>query len=180
MNTSIKGRRGERIVQALLPSSELVNEDKELQQPYDILWDGIQIDVKTRYAPSDSNPNAYSFNARENKRHNGTVIVCVGIRGDKPYLWVSKYQPNMSLYFFVADAILPADLPTAILAIHALPTPLIEVDRSHRAISVTDADYIFFEEFAEKVSAGFGVKLKIVQALKMAVTQYEVKKGLAK
>ena len=52
--------------------------------------------------------------------------------------------------------------------------------KGFKVISVSDEEYEFFKEFAEKLSANLGIELRIAQALKMAVTQYEVKKGLAK
>jgi hypothetical protein len=49
--------------------------------------------------------------------------------------------------------------------------------KGFKQISVTGADYEFYEEFAKTVSAALGTYIKISQAIKMAVTQYEVKNG---
>lgn len=48
----------------------------------------------------------------------------------------------------------------------------------YRILNIRLDDYAFFEEFAEKLSKSMGTDLKVVQALKMAVTQYEVKNGI--
>jgi hypothetical protein len=52
--------------------------------------------------------------------------------------------------------------------------------KGFKNISCTDTDYAFFKDFARKLSKHLNVDLKVDQALKMAVTQYEVKKGLTK
>lgn len=52
--------------------------------------------------------------------------------------------------------------------------------KEYKVISCSAEEYEFFKEFAEKLSAQMGIELRPSQALKMAVTQYQVKNGLAK
>lgn len=50
----------------------------------------------------------------------------------------------------------------------------------YKQLNVRTEDYEFFDDFTKKLSAQMGIELKMQQALKMAVTQYEVKKALTK
>lgn len=43
------------------------------------------------------------------------------------------------------------------------------------AVSVSKEEYTFFKQFTEMLSNEVGIELRMAQALKMAVTQYEVK-----
>lgn len=48
----------------------------------------------------------------------------------------------------------------------------------YKQLNIRTDDYEFFEDFAKKLSAQEGFDLKIVQALKKAAIQYEVKNKL--
>src|SRR5512142_522533 len=103
MTTTETGRKGEQLIHELLPSSEWINADKDQQLPYDIVWEGIKIDVKFTSRILGNKKQGCLFAVRLNIRSNGAVIVLVAQQDDLEYFWVEKASRNTTNYFKVKD-----------------------------------------------------------------------------
>ena len=84
MTNNQRGNQGEVLVASLLPDSVHLNQDREQYGNVDILWQGIQIDVKTTEIQSQATCAYFT----PKPKAKDIVYVLVGIDEDKHYFWV--------------------------------------------------------------------------------------------
>ena len=107
---------GERIVHESLPGSEWMRVGYGMgRDPFDIMWNGIKIEVKTsRSFYGDKNSFHMQFSLL---RAEASIFVFLGIMGKTIYWWVkSKKEFNSSVYLKSENAFTDLSLlPIAIL-----------------------------------------------------------------
>jgi hypothetical protein len=97
------GKLGERIVFELLTGSEWNNEINESRDYYDLLWEGIKIEVKTTRCKLR---NGFQVSLRASQTGNTDVVfVVVGLDEDKRYYWVILNPRVHSSYVKLQDSI---------------------------------------------------------------------------
>lgn len=75
-NDSTYGKQVELLIQSILPEAELASS-------YDILWDGIKIEVRSSRVKMS---NRWRF--RSTNRHDSDAIVCIATERSKIHAWV--------------------------------------------------------------------------------------------
>ena len=109
------------------------------------------------------------------------MIVFVAMLGNGTFFWVDKYHEAVCTSFRMDQSVARHSLGDVIHIIADREVMPIDIDRyNFRSLSVSRADYAFYEDFTKKVSEEIGIELRIQQALKKAVVQYEVRNGMAK
>ena len=97
MQTHKVARLGEQIVFDVLPNAKWINNNGESDEPYDIFWNGIFIDVKTRtHIGMRIGRDFKSFNfgfSYYKERPANWIVVFVGIDENKQtYFWVRRIK----------------------------------------------------------------------------------------
>ena len=91
MSSRDKARYGEQLVASILPDATWLNQDGETNLSHDLTWEGMQINVKYRSAPSYSSPKAFEFSnytTTPTDNSKKTIYILVGIANGKRYFFI--------------------------------------------------------------------------------------------
>lgn len=118
------GSYGERLANSLLPNSYNLNYPKDLGCPYDLLWNGIAIDVKFTTVTHGLANNKAKYSFRWSKEHFGIVLLHIAVIKDQEYYWVQPYDLKCKYIFYLHESLTKAEIPSAIIrAKQALLSP---------------------------------------------------------
>lgn len=150
------GTMGEGIVHNLLPGSDWVNEEHERQLPYDVVWDGVKIDVKTTLMKEPRRLH-HSFVVGVSPKHNGIVLVFVALGKNENFFWADKYSKEVKRSRHTSMAIPLSELPMAIKNVAAMEVPIItELDTSRikqlKGVNLYPVDHLRLEAIADKMT----------------------------
>lgn len=109
------GYAGELLVASVLPGAEHANDITDTKLPYDLIWQGIKIDVKTTTIGIGSLKSAFNFNVIANHEHQDVILVLVALLVDERYFWVDNYSLPFKSYRKSKDSISIDKLADAIL-----------------------------------------------------------------
>lgn len=101
-STFATARLGEQIIFDLLPGSEWKNPISESREYFDIVWQGIKIDVKTTKFRLKSGFQTSVRASQTGKKD--VVFVVVAMDGENQFFWVMK-ESKTSVYLKIKDAI---------------------------------------------------------------------------
>jgi len=124
MSPGAIGKRGERVVHELLQGSEWINKERERNLPYDVVWNGIQIDVKASLMKTRDTRH-FNFIVRVGPRYNGVVLVFVALGEGENFFWTDKYCKGVQRGRHIRTALPLVDLPQAIKLAAGKQVPLI-------------------------------------------------------
>lgn len=120
---------GEGIVHELLTGSEWVNEKQERHLPYDITWEGVNIDVKTSLIPVGGR-RSFSFQTKISPRYNGVVLVFLALGENESFFWTDKCHKGVKSNRHIRTSVLLEDLITSIKLSAAKDVPAITEEDS--------------------------------------------------
>lgn len=103
----VLGRLGEQIIFDLLDGCEWTNHFKDAQQTYDIIWDGIKIDVKTTKFRIRKGFQTTLYSSKISK---DILFVIVGITEERNYFWVRPHRGASSVFLRIEDAVSEKEL----------------------------------------------------------------------
>lgn len=170
-NTSQQiGRLGEARIAEILEGAELPNAIKETYQPYDLIWEGIRINVKAtaQLARTSKKGFAFSFNPKE--AQNEIVIVFVALLGDKEYFWAEKAHPFVKRYKRIDESITCDKLPQAIKNASKLKVEAITKEHLvYKTLKVNYDQWLLFKEYADQLAKASGMKITLPNAIRHAI-----------
>lgn len=125
MSNNRVGFAAELKVAELLPGCEIINQLRDDKKPYDLLWNGIKIDVKGTARADGVKAKRCNFTMNHTPAHTGVVLVLIGMLEDKDYYWVKPYIDNPSMYCKLEDALEADKLGDAIMETSKLPADIL-------------------------------------------------------
>lgn len=127
------GRLGETIVTSLLPDSIDVNENGETHLPYDILWNNIKIDVKTRRSKNEF----IDCQVKANTLNQGVILVFLLIKDDRYYFWVDRYADKLSSRRHTSNSVNSFELISEIEKWLLIAEPIITVNQKLMTVGIS-------------------------------------------